>query len=176
MFRFKGKKSSLFIAGAVAVLALGSFVFVFLSTQKVYSEIFEASSSVSLIEDDKFRKDTVTELIIHTNKERALVDSYFVAPDGVVDFIEQIEALGLGIGAEVEVKSVKTVPIKSEKELEFLEITLSATGNWRQNLSFFTKLENLPYKIEIKNALVEKGRTGDNPWSSEYIVSVLKLI
>ena len=96
-------------------------------------------------------------IIADTASARKELDRYFVASEGVVDFIERIERIGKNIGVALIFTTVE-VP-KEERivpSLDRLVLRFSATGSWEQVMRFFTLVESLPYALSVADARVEK--------------------
>ncbi len=120
------------------------------------------------------------------------IDSFFVAPDGVVAFITILESLGKDSNVKLDIGAVA---IESDKQdphpfSENLTLKLSMSGSW-QNISYFlSKLQNLPYRVGITSATVTLEGAADSTkftatstrvqangevWKGTFDIKVLKL-
>lgn len=168
-------KNSLILASLAAIVSLGVFLYMFIETQGIYSKVLDRESELVGAQNEKFRKDTIDEVVSRTAKEQAMMESYFVEAEGVVDFIEEVEQLGRTSGLSIKVESVNTAPMPSNEKMENLRLVVSSDGGWRESLVFLAMLENLPYKSEIGRALVEKAGGEKGEWHGDYMITVVKM-
>ena len=104
--------------------------------------------------------------------EREKLNSYFVAPEKIVDFIEEIEALGTHTGAIVSFQAVNA------KNNTF-NLQFETEGNFDDTAYFLALLESLPIKLSFERLWITKSRLiGDLPerqeqiWDGRFIVQV----
>lgn len=84
------------------------------------------------------------------------LDTYSVAPDGVVPFIDEIESLETISGGSVSIVSVSSDADPKNKNdfKETLKIRLEATGSWNNVTHTLALLESLPYEMNIQEATI----------------------
>ena len=114
--------------------------------------ILSNEAKIDLQKDESLR---ATKVSLSNNKDSIEnIDSHFLAPDGVVGFIEGLESLGREAGVSISVASV-TVEADSKNKNDFketLRLRVITTGSWSNTYYFISLLENLPLSAEIKNA------------------------
>ena len=121
------------------------------------------------------------EVVAGTAEERDKVETFFVGKDGVVAFLENLEVLGRDAGLEMEVSSVGLVEEKQdragERSYEDLSVNITSKGSWTQNFRFLSILENMPLKLQITRAIIEKqaGGNQNSPWLGSFAINVMKL-
>ena len=107
------------------------------------------------------------------------IDSYYIAPDGTVDFIEMIEQLGRDAGVTAEISRVEIHPIASSNTTEKLYLTVSFTGTWKSQVHFLSLLESLPYDLYFSRLSVINESHSDTPskslWQGKADLEILKL-
>lgn len=107
------------------------------------------------------------------------IDSYFVAPDGDVDFIDQLENTAKVQKLDVQTNSVSIDSPKdlTVKGLQYLVLKLNTKGSWLGTYKFLSIIPNLPYKINLDQADItlssDKGITPP-VWQGSFTIRVLK--
>ena len=84
------------------------------------------------------------------------IDSFFVGQDGVVPFISTLETLGTSSAVKLDIGSVSEDTSKKNSDTfsESLTLKLALSGSWDNIFYFLSRLQNLPYRIEITNATI----------------------
>src|SRR3989344_4206941 len=90
----------LFIGILVAnIVVLAVYVFLYSSIRTAQRNIATAAGDLG---SESYRNDALRKLenlVEESAEERAVIDEYFIPTDGVVSFIEDLEALGMEAGA-----------------------------------------------------------------------------
>lgn len=81
------------------------------------------------------------------------LDTFFVAKDGVPNFIEYIEGLGKESGVALSIGNVSVEPDTKNKDdfKEILRLKVEMLGSWQELFTFLSIIENLPYRVQIDN-------------------------
>ena len=116
-------------------------------------------------------------LIERTAEDRAALDKYFIDPDGVVPFIENIEALGAHAGASVEIRTVGIEEAPEGALLERVSLQFRAEGTWESVFRLLTFVESLPISVTVKSVRFEilEGAEMGGQWRGVFDVSARKL-
>lgn len=131
---------------------------------------------------------------LSANEDKIMeLDSFFVASDKAVDFIETIEAIGRQTGVTLTIGSVSTeANLRNPNDFkEIIKMRLQAGGSWQGVYHFLTVLENLPYGLSVDTASITlnissqnlffstspttRRRTEKEAWIGHFDVSVLKI-
>lgn len=88
-----------------------------------------------------------------TIEERADVHAYFIGPEGVADYLQDIEDLGRHAGAEVEFSSVTPRPVGDE---EVLHLSFTASGEFNEVFYMLMMLTSLPGTLVFERVFIEK--------------------
>lgn len=150
-------KQRLIILGLATLAVFGVYVFMLLKTTEYAGE---ASTLARSLREKRAQSETLVSqkrIVSDTAPARKELERYFVASEGVVDFIERIEKIAKNIGVALIFNTVE-VP-KEERvvpSLDRLVLRFSATGSWEQVMRFFALVESLPYALSVADARVEK--------------------
>ena len=106
--------------------------------------------------------------------DRDALKQYFITEEEVVEFLELIEALGRGEGAEVATAAITVV--EENESVEQLHLTIKARGSRSAVQGVLSLLEMLPYKSAVVEAAVERVGTagGGEEWEGTFKVIVAK--
>jgi len=113
-------------------------------------------------------------LFAEIEKDARKVESFIVAKDGVVDFVERVEKLGENLNLKTETRSIAT---ESAAIQERLNVILSAEGSWQNVFRFIKLLELLPFNVSVKDVGLENVNAQDkkNLWVLNTTISVVKV-
>lgn len=156
----------------------------------------KASVLLGQVNSDMQKNDTLRAIKVSLNQNKdfiSQIDSFFIAPDGVVNFISLLESLGKKAGVKLSIGSVSVVPEGGAKDFkENLSLRLDMSGSWENIYYFLSLLQNQPYRIMFDNASVslegaadaikftDKGtarvRGQNEVWKGAFSIRVLKLI
>jgi len=122
------------------------------------------------------------DIVGDTTADRNKLDSYFVSPEGIVTFIEEIEGLALLAGLSVDIASVDVDEYfdsdKKSEIIESLNLGINTFGNWSDNFYFLNLLEGMPLNISVTrlNFDIRKNVVSKTlDWQGVIGLSVLKL-
>ncbi len=186
-------KKTLLVALILNILVWGIYGFVFF---KIRSQNEHVSGLLGEANND-IRKDETLRTIKNSLSENkdfiSHLDSYFVAKDGIVNFIEMLEDKGRESGVLLSIGSVSVEQDPKVKEdiKEILRLKVDASGSWKDVTYFLSVLENLPYVTEVNNVSFTRNGGGSgllfdeekNPdenntslgWKAYFEFTVLKL-
>ncbi len=145
-------KKVLFITIALAMTSLLLYGFLF---WEIKTKTQDAAKIQEDADKDVKREESLrlAKISLAKNKESIeKIDSYFIARDGVVSFIEELENLGKETGVILSIGSVSAeVDAKVKDDFkETLRIRLEASGSWKDLFYFLSILESLPYRAQIE--------------------------
>jgi hypothetical protein len=159
----------LFMTGSFLVCGL-----FFYSIADKNRNISVLSSAVDNAVENESRIRSLRNIITDTEQQRSLLEKHFIGENGVVEFIEAVEDLGIRTTTEVTTSAVSLEPSKSDTSYEMLKLTFEAVGSWKNVYQFLLLLETLPYHIEITRANLQKVTDGP-AWKGSFNVVVAKL-
>ena len=135
--------------------------------------------------DIAIRKDerlySMKQLVANLETELDQIDTYFVPQDGVVDFLENLEALGSIAGAPVDINSVSVKEHGNDAfPYESLQVEFGARGSWSSIVWLISLFETYPQGITIQRLQFEQltdldSDSGSDSWRLRAHFSVLKL-
>ncbi len=169
----------------IVVIAIyaGMFFLVKIKNEHISSMLNDA--------DRELKKDEFllkTKLILNENADSiSKLDSYFVQRDQAPKFIENIEDLARNLGVDLNVAYVSVEDETRNKDdfKELLNMRVEVVGSWGRVMSFVSSIENLPYRVLIKNVVIVSEKTqedlffenssGPSSWKGNVEFSVLKI-
>lgn len=187
------KVKKIFITTAIlAILSFLIYGFLFWDIRIKNQKI----STLSQQEESDIKKDNSLRGIrdsLESNKiELEALNSYFLRPDGIVDFIEFLEDLGEKSGIALTIGGVSTEldPKVKDDFKEILRLRLETSGSWNEIFYFLNALERLPYAIRVDNFSVGLMSASDQilfgdvtksispsgrVWKASFDISVIKI-
>ncbi|MBU1557643.1 hypothetical protein KKC45_01650 [Patescibacteria group bacterium] len=166
------------ILGVIVILnvvALASYFYLFSDIKSKN----EATSVLENILDGQIGRESELKLVgsnlKRTEKERAVIDSYFVqkGKSEVAGFVEVLESLAELAGVSLKVNSILLKKEDASDIVEEMKLELEISSYWEEANYFLGLLELLPYKITFNKAYIEKSK--DSQWKSVFNIKVLKL-
>jgi hypothetical protein len=95
------------------------------------------------------------------------VKGYFVAPDGIVSFLEGLQSLGAKLGARVAVVSVSA----NAAPRPHLDLALSVTGSFASVMKTVGAIEYSPYDLVLKTVTIDTSSEGGQ-WTAALTAAV----
>ena len=182
MDRLKKTKQTLIFIAIISIASMVSYVVFFKKVEKKNEAVFFVTKEADAAVQKEIKLRSVKELIKDTEMDRSKLDTYFVSDDKIVDFIEDVENLGLLTDSYVEVISVNVSSDRGSKDSlsELLNIDFEVKGGWREIFHFVTLLEKMPFKIDVSRVNLEvvydnttkKDITG--VWKGFFSIAVIK--
>jgi hypothetical protein len=186
-------KKIFFITLSLNVAVFGVYGFLFWNVRTENKEASQLQSEADTDIEKNNELSTVKESLSQNASFISQIDSFFVAHDGVVDFISMLEKLGQDAGVKLNIGSV-AVDSTQTKKVDFkegLRLRIETGGSWRDTLYFLSVVENLPYRVEFnssslsligaedsilfKDSSASRERSKDETWKSSFDITVLKL-
>lgn len=182
MNKFKATKQ---ILAFIIILTTASIVFYILFFNTIKNKNKEISLILNVTDtaiQREIKLKSVDEIIKDTEYERKKLDTYFVADDSIVDFIEDIEELGRYVGIDIEIASVNIDnDLKTEDAIsEILNLNIETKGKWEDIFYFLSLIEKMPFKIDIEKADLyivyeDDKKNVSTIWKGFFNINVIKL-
>jgi len=184
--RSKTKTKQIFETVMVmTIIALIAYIVLFIQIKEKNEIVSALTNEAESIVQKETKLRSVKNLVRDIERERNIIDSYFITDDNIVDFIEIIENLGKKNGLSIEITSVKVDNIDSdiEKKIkmgELLRVNFKTKGHFSELFQLLSVLENLPFKIDLlnidfsKSAGVLNRDKNINLWSGFFSITVIK--
>lgn len=110
------------------------------------------------------------------------MEGYYIAADGVADFVSRIEALAREnrLSIEVEGLEAKEVDKQTKGFQEKLMLRIETNGSWLDTYRFLRLVELLPYKAVLESVSVARSdeRQASSTaavWKGHFLLGVVKL-
>jgi hypothetical protein len=172
-------KNKLKTKNILAVVIVLNFILVGAYTYAFYmvKEKNKSASKVSGELEQYLSKEGVINLVKKsvkdTTNEREKLNSYFVSRDDIVKFTKKIESLGEIAGVNLTIMGLRT-----QGNILFFDI--SSWGSFRNLLHLVSLLENLPFKVDVKKAYIDKAEAppgkedvGVSGWEGNFTVKLV---
>lgn len=172
MLVIKSKSKEFFILALL--LNIGAYVLLGFLFMQIKSANERTSTLLNQVASQSKEEDTLKALKAFVQETAPLhtkLDTYFVSPEGVADFIDLLESIGRKVGVAVTILSVEKIVTAQSTEVEVLSLRLSGSGSWEDVVRFLGILEFLPYQTTIGQLVFS--RTQDE-WRIDLTMSVLK--
>jgi len=177
---YKNKKS-LFITLSVFVIFAGAFYFSVLGFVKEKDDaLLQLGKDLSFEIQKEKRLKSIGRLITNISEERETIDSYFVSPDGVVVFIEELESIAGISGVTLTINTVSVEEGVGASQQETLRVEYETLGAWKNTYHFLSLIEKAPYNIELRRVFLQhlEGPTDSeeliSEWKGSFTTTVLK--
>lgn len=160
----------------VAVVALvGAYVFLYLEINKVSSEHMALVEEADLLETQNARTNNIRSLIRANGQLRDELDELFVTENDVVDFLDDIENLGLLSGASLSVESVNRGKVlDKDKIAEELILAIKAEGDLQELFHLLALFEHFPKALSVESVRFTQHAT-EFFWSGSFRLNLVRL-
>jgi len=154
-----------------ALLALVAYVVLFFAFSSARNETTRILAEVAHIEQEDVAVTNAEETLAALAEDETSLEAYFVSPDGIVSFLEELERSGKDLGSTVEVISVS--PIASD---ERITIALRIIGSFTAVMRTLGSIEYGPYDARTIGTVLDT-RPSDNTseWTAAVTFSVATL-
>lgn len=160
-------RASLIQAGASLLIALalaGAYLWFLQETRALASEALSLAAHIEAKSGERTTGAAVRDVRDALVQNETFVASRFVPGADVVDFLEELEAVGAREGARVEVVSV------SEGVGGRIELALALRGSFSSIMRAVGAIEHGPYASATKSLTLDSSEEGE--WSATYLLVV----
>jgi len=171
----KKTKTLLYMIIVLSIIALLLFVFVFYIVYEKHNTIAGLHEEVKIIENRKDEIISTKHLIFDIKEDINKLDSYFVGSDSIVEFIRDVEFLGVKSGVALTLNSVD---IFDEGDSS-LSLKFTTEGDWDDSIYLLALLESMPVKMDINEiSFIKRAATNDRKsyWSGEFSITLLSFL
>lgn len=181
MDKFKATKHTLIFTIILTIAAIAFYVLFFGNIKEKNENISLIKNEVNIAVQKEINLRSVKDLIKETKEDRLKLDTYFIADDKVVDFIENLEQLSKYAGVDIEVVSVDVSQDVKKNMSESLDLDFKVSGKWRDIFHLLTLIENMPLKIKILKTNLKVvysdgvNKKSSGVWEGFFSISTIKL-
>ena len=158
------------IAGCVVALMLGAFVGAYMMLNAATGRVGELTRVFRERAQEADRVRAVKNALAQTKDDRAALDALLIAPDGIVTFIERIEALGRTAGVSVTVDEITVEPSEESPTSDHLVVRFHASGSWQQVSHLLVLAESLPLPVSLSNVRFETSGGKVSVWRGTFSI------
>jgi hypothetical protein len=156
---------------ALASIYVGALIMLSRSQKDLAAQAAELAAEVRREESMQTLGGLLRDLSADTMK----LDAFFVAPEGAVGVIEEIEALSLVVGVPISVADVRIQDQDPATGEGVLSMDVAAAGSWRSMTHLLALLDALPFQSELDSAtltLISTEEEASAPWSFRALLLV----
>ena len=176
-----------FTALCVNLLVASVYSYIFIKIRQKNQHIAALTSSIEALTAQKENLKSIKINFSETASLRNQIDGYFIAKDGVVQFLNSIESLGADNNLALKIVSVGVEPAALSGDIfEVVNVSIEVSGAWSDVYRFAALLELLPLKVSVGRVDLEKvvsqltgaakkSGTPTPPWKGTFDIGVLKL-
>lgn len=141
-----------------ALVALGIYTLLFFEVKKTNEAVSTLQNQLDIEVRQDQRLRSMKELLADLDEELKKIDTYFIASDGVVNFLEELESFGRISSASVEVNSVSVEDGEGTASLPYnrLRIEFVSEGSWSALMRLISLLETFPAGITMHRSQLER--------------------
>lgn len=161
------------LIGVLVLFGIYSTLFIVIKNKNNHISVLQNQVDIEVRKDQRLH--SIKQLVADLDKDIKQIDTYFISEDGVVDFLENLEALGSVADVSVGVNSV-SIDESTDTGLpyELLKIDFVARGSWENVMQLISLLETFPLGIVIERMQLEH-LSDQSSWQANIRFTVLKL-
>ena len=165
--KFKELGLAPLVISAVFFLAALSVFYFFLGATRANNRQADSAKLEWLkLTAEKKEAESLSVMLISLLKDREELDKHFITGTNIVPLLDMIEKTAGQTGAEAEVTQVET-----PKGKNFLEIKVTARGQFESIYKLLLLLESSPFELSISGAEIKKENGGEaSDWSARFII------
>ncbi len=137
----------LFVSSFTLVLCVGFLVFLFsvIMNKNIHTNAMQTTLDEKI--NQKQQGSVLSKNIKEAVDENKTIDSYFINPDSIDDFVSKIEKDSDNFGNKTSVSSVEF----SKKDSRIINIGLFVQGSFVSVMKSIKMIESMPYLVNIKS-------------------------
>lgn len=174
--KFKFLRLPLLVLGIFVVVGISGYSYFFYSIMATNDESALIRGDILLKEKKENREMVERNLLRGTEKERQILDNYFVNSNSIISFIERLEGLGRASGVRLTLSSVD---IDNERK-NALKINLRASGMFSGIYYLVSLIEAMPYEIDVTRFSISKSGSSaskdNNLWEGDVSLELFSFI
>ncbi|MEK7179851.1 MAG: hypothetical protein AAB706_00060 [Patescibacteria group bacterium] len=135
------------------IIVFGGYAFAFFSMKAIQENMSLLQNEVETSVKKNDTLHSIEAILRDSNSDIEKLQSYFIAPGGIVAFIETIEAQAEVSGVETVIDYVNVEGDGQSKVVggkEIVRLRLSTKGSWENSTHFLSLLEKVPFQINLE--------------------------
>lgn len=159
------------------LLLIGLSFFLYSSLQKTEEKVSTLKNSIRESEARNTELDLIKINLKNTLENFQMLDALFVKHEEVADFLQEVEILAKNTGLSIKIIGVSKKDIAGiSSNKEYLLVTASTQGDFKNTMKFMRLLELLPRKIGFDKVILksEKGEKGEPIWEFQMSFYLIK--
>ena len=159
------------------IILTGLSFFLYSSLQKAEEKVSTLKNSIRESEARNTELDLIKINLKNTLENFQMLDALFVKHEEVADFLFFVEILAKSTGLSIKIIGVSKKDIAGiSSNKEYLLVTASTQGDFKNTMKFMRLLELLPRKIGFDKVILksEKGEKGESVWEFQMSFYLIK--
>ena len=159
------------------IILTGLSFFLYSSLQKAEEKVSTLKNSIRESEARNTELDLIKINLKNTLENFQMLDALFVKHEEVADFLQEVEILAKSTGLSIKIIGVSKKDIAGiSSNKEYLFVTASTQGDFKNTMKFMRLLELLPRKIGFDKVILksEKGEKGESVWEFQMSFYLIK--
>ena len=159
------------------IILTGLSFFLYSSLQKAEEKVSTLKNSIRESEARNTELDLIKINLKNTLENFQMLDALFVKHEEVADFLQEVEILAKSTGLSIKIIGVSKKDIAGiSSNKEYLLVTASTQGDFKNTMKFMRLLELLPRKIGFDKVILksEKGEKGESVWEFQMSFYLIK--
>ena len=162
------------LAVGMLLVAVGAYAWIFTEVRSTVADVSLKAEETQLLTTQNAHTQTVRRVVRDTEASRAELNSFFVTEEGLVQFLEDIEAIGEDIGVRLIVDSVSAgKPIDKDAFLVPITLNLKTEGTFKNVFHMLELLEAFPKVLTIERTRLTQHPT-NLQWTGTYQLIVIQ--
>jgi hypothetical protein len=165
----KNTKYLLLSLSLIALVLLGALVY---GTYRINGYVIKTEEMLRLA-DESVQADILAHALRvlqnESSQELTALEDFTLSESELVLFVENVEATGRELALETEIASIIKTEDKKGIEPTIIKLTVETTGSWSNSVTFLRAIENMPYRLIIDEASLDKE---EQHWRTRVVMSV----
>jgi len=169
----KAHNSLLVLSLMVFLVTVSLYVYMYIAVNTQTRRVVMAKDVQKVRKMDAKQIQELQKIFSHSEPARDRLYSLFIVKDGVVPFIESLEAIGNSTGATVEITSINEIKEEEDMKIGKLKAHIEAKGSWSRVSKVLVLLETMQKTVTIEGLRLNAGSVDrDGKTSSGWALSL----
>jgi hypothetical protein len=148
------------IAFGVFACATGTFFGGWWWINHLEQQLYDTKVAAKRADDERKQFASLEALALDTAADRARLETYIVADQGVISFLAELEQIARAEGVSPETRAISTEPISGETLFEDLVVTIGLRGEAEAVKEVVRRYERMPYQLTIQGFSMHGASSG----------------
>lgn len=147
----KRKLAIAFASFGVLALSMSAFFGGWWWMNQLEKQLHDTKVVAKRGEDERRQFASLESLASDTAIDRARLETYIVADQGVIQFLSELEQIALANNVVPETRTISTAPLEGETIFEKLVVSIGLTGSPASIKEVLRDYERMPYQVRVES-------------------------